>query len=137
MEDLEGTVAGPLVLSVEGFHSDIPSTELVFGEPNLGPTPVAERREAAAEIALRAGGDLGSNSGLVSGQVLLWRAVLVCDVTAAEIKAGVLVNHRGFGGAVPAELAREVLLAAPRAFARRVGRCSPECAAQVPMADRA
>lgn len=71
VEGPEGTVAGPLGLSVEGCHTDTPSTELVFRELNPGTTPAAERRGAVADTVLRAGGDLVADLGLVSGQALL------------------------------------------------------------------
>lgn len=71
VEGPEGTVAGPLGLSVEGCHTDTPSTELVFRELNPGTTPATERRGAVADTVLRAGGDLVANLGLVSGQALL------------------------------------------------------------------
>lgn len=70
VEGPEGTVAGPLGLSVEGCHTDTPSVELVFRELNPGTTLAAERG-AVADTVLRAGGDLVADLGLVSGQALL------------------------------------------------------------------
>lgn len=73
MESVEGTVAGPLVLSVvsvavDVFLREVLAIELVVGEVNLVTPTVAGRGAAEAGTVLCVKGEAVSKLGLVSGQ---------------------------------------------------------------------
>lgn len=71
VESVEGTVAGPLVLSVANmavFLREVLAIELVVGEVNLVTPTVAGRGVAEAGTVLCVKGEAVSKLGLVSGQ---------------------------------------------------------------------
>lgn len=70
-ETVEGTVTGPLVVSVANVTADgclrVLSLELVVGEVTLVTPTVAERGVAEAGTVVGTKGDVAANLGLVSG----------------------------------------------------------------------
>lgn len=73
VESVEGTVAGPLMLSVvsmavDVFLREVLAVELVVGEVNLVTPTVAGRGVAEAGTVLCVKGEPVSKLGLVSGQ---------------------------------------------------------------------